>query len=120
MNYKSMIFMFVFFLAAVISHAENDISKDIQVKHGKSFTIRLPANHSTGYSWKLVGNVDKSILKLIHKKYTRENSNLGSGGFEKWTFKAVGQGKLILNFEYVRPWQPVPPGKKASINVDIE
>lgn len=79
-------------------------------KSQPQFSIKLQANHSTGYVWALK-LYDKSILTLKSHAYIRPNTKLiGASGYEFWTFavapKAFGQGKTTeLQFLYARPWK---------------
>ena len=66
---------------------------EIHSKVGTSFTIILPANHTTGYSWRLAKPVDSNILKQLSETYSEDNSaRIGSGGRELWTFEPLSKG----------------------------
>jgi len=84
----------------------NSPVKNIEVKAGQRFIIRLDANPTTGYQWQLVQPLDPNILELVSSEYRPTETKLvGAGGKEVWTFKAVGAGKAKLSLKYVRPWE---------------
>ena len=74
----------------------------------QTMMIRLKSNPSTGCSWTLE-NSDPSVLKLESKTY--ESSSLGSeagivgtGGYDKYCFKAGSKGTTTLKFVYGQHW----------------
>jgi predicted secreted protein len=96
--------------------------EQIRVLAGKQFSITLAANHTTGYSWRLVSPLDPALLKQISNVYSEPTSGaVGASGEEVWTFESVAQGKVALNFEYVRPFEKdVKAVKTARYSVSIE
>jgi len=78
---------------------------EIHSKVGTSFTIILPANHTTGYSWRLAKPVDPNVLTQLSETYSEDNSTrIGSGGRELWTFEPLSKGTTDIEFEYARPF----------------
>jgi inhibitor of cysteine peptidase len=50
-----------------------------------------------------------------------ENSRMGRGGKEVWTFKALKAGRTAISFQYVRPWEKnIPPVKEKTFTVIIK
>ncbi len=96
--------------------------EEIRVLAGKQFTITLIANHTTGYSWRLATPPDPAMLKQTGVDFHAPASDaLGAPGEEVWTFEAVAQGAVELEFEYVRPFgKDAKPVKKAKYSVVIE
>jgi predicted secreted protein len=98
--------------------------EQIEVLAGKEFSITLPANHTTGYSWRLATTLDPATLKQIGNTYTERNSandTVGSPGEEVWTFASVSQGTVPLAFEYIRPFEKdAKPVKTSKFLVRIE
>lgn len=79
----------------------------------KTFTISLPANPTTGYTWS-VKSYDTKLLKLVKKKYrskqTQSKSRLiGAGGFMDFDFVCVSSmpksKEIFVSFLYARPWE---------------
>jgi inhibitor of cysteine peptidase len=91
----------------------------VAVASGAKFTITLPANHTTGYQWRLAGSPSKKVLRSSGSTYIQTASGLvGSGGSEKWSFESVGKGKTTFKLEYIRPWEKgVPPIKSQTFVV---
>jgi predicted secreted protein len=96
--------------------------EQIRAVAGKEFSITLPANHTTGYSWRLATPLDPATLNLIGNVYHESTSGkVGASGEEVWTFSAPTQGAVQLNFEYVRSFEKTaPPAKTAKFSVVIE
>lgn len=93
--------------------AESDAGRTIELERGKRITLRLEANHSTGYTWATTASGDGALERLGEPFYTVEKSVPGGGGAEYWTFRAVRSGKQELRFEYRRPWEKDKPAAKV-------
>jgi predicted secreted protein len=96
--------------------------EEVRALVGKEFSITLPANHTTGYSWRLATKLDPATLTLISNTYNESTSGMvGAGGEEVWTFNAPTKGTTQLTFEYARPFEKnTPPAKTAKFSVVIE
>ncbi|MFZ0882723.1 MAG: protease inhibitor I42 family protein [Candidatus Acidiferrales bacterium] len=96
--------------------------EEIRAVAGKEFSIKLPANHTTGYSWRLTTKLDPATLTLVSNTYNESTSGMvGASGEEVWTFSAPTKGTTQLVFEYVRPFEKnTPPIKIANFSVVIE
>ena len=93
------------FLASACSLVAAD-AKPITVQPGKTFTLSLDSNPTTGYRWQLAKPLDEQHVKLITNEYQRPATRLmGAGGKETWTFKALTEGNTEIHLKYVRPWQ---------------
>lgn len=98
----AVILFFVLFFA--IKYSKN--SNIIKVKAGNSFTITLNSNPTTGYRWKIAGPVDERLIKLLSSGYIAPETGLaGAPGKQEWVFKAITRGKVIIPFDYTRPWE---------------
>ncbi|MBN1124127.1 MAG: protease inhibitor I42 family protein [Sedimentisphaerales bacterium] len=78
---------------------------------GEEITLELPANPSTGYSWRLVGAMP-FLLRPVARKYEpaqQSGSIIGAGGTEIWTFRADETGQADMTVEYARPWETDTP-----------
>jgi predicted secreted protein len=89
---------------------------------GATFTIPLPANHTTGYSWHLAKAPSPDILKQVDETYTQDDSGLaGAGGKEMWNFEGVSPGTVELEFEYARPFEKnAKPLRIAKYKVEVQ
>jgi predicted secreted protein len=96
--------------------------EEIRVLAGKQFSITLPANRTTGYSWRLAAPIDPAMLKQISDEYHAADSGaVGAPGEDVWTFEAVGTGAVHLNFEYLRPFEKdAKPVKTAKYSIVVE
>ena len=99
--------------------------EQVRVLAGKEFSITLPANHTTGYSWRLASPPDPALLQQVSNVYNErrsEDSNaVGVPGEEVWTFTAGTQGSVPLVFEYARPFEKdAKPVKTSKFLVVIE
>jgi inhibitor of cysteine peptidase len=98
----SVILFFVLFFT--IRGTKND--KIIETIAGKNFTITLDSNPTTGYQWQIARQIDIGLVEIIDSQYiTPKTSLVGAPGKEEWHFKAIKQGKTIISFDYVRPWE---------------
>lgn len=95
---------------------------EVHAKVGASFTLALPANHTTGYSWRLAQPLDPNILRQASETFSPDGSDkLGAGGKELWTFDALVKGTAEINFEYARPFEKdAAPVNKAKYRVVIQ
>jgi predicted secreted protein len=94
----------------------------IRSSNGKTFTINLEANHTTGYSWRLASPLNTAILKQVGNTYQEYGAgNMGAPGKEIWEFEGIGKGATEIVFEYVRPFEKdQPPAKKSHYWVIVE
>jgi len=83
--------------------------KKICLKQGiKQFSVRLPSNPSTGYSW-FLKNSNSTIIKLVKKKYfPPKTNNIGAPGTMVFVFEVLPgktiKGNINLIFVYKRPF----------------
>lgn len=93
-----------------ISVCAEEVRETIETKAGQSFVITMDSNRLTGYQWQLAEPVDKNLIQFLGSEYKRfEDGAVGTPGKENWIFRAVGEGKATISFEYVRPWGNVRP-----------
>ncbi|MDY0039216.1 MAG: protease inhibitor I42 family protein [Desulforhabdus sp.] len=93
----------------------------IQASPGEEFAITLQSNPTTGYRWELAAPLEEEVVKLVGNVYqSPETKLIGAGGQEVWTFKAVGQGEIIIQMKYVRPWEKdIPPVQTKQFKVVV-
>jgi Predicted secreted protein len=81
---------------------------NIETTVGKTFTIVLPENPTTGYTWFwAVGDeVAKRTVELIRKEFLAKQPIMaGSGGTVKFTFKAMHKGTTPIVLTLKRIWE---------------
>lgn len=97
-----------------IAEKERDI---IQVRVGEEFEISLPANPTTGYSWKV--DYDSALLNLNSSEYIVPSSRaLGARGNSIFLFTPLSPGRTTIYFVYKRSWENIVADTR-SYQVDI-
>jgi len=89
---------------------------------GKTFTVALDANATTGYNWSQAIR-DTNVVAYLDNAYVAEAHDpqvVGGGGTDTFTFKAVGKGTTTITLAYARPWESVPPAKTRTITVTVK
>ncbi len=107
------------------------IDEVISVESGQEFTIPLPQNPFTGYTWRethdtgLLAFVDK-VYQVYQPKQTPSTGGpiaVADGGTDNFRFKALVRGKSIILFEYYGTGA-VPgssqPAQKKVIEVEVK
>lgn len=95
--------------------------KVVRVAPNSLFTVLLPANRTTGYSWALAHSEAKSELTLLHHDYQSAGNLVGGGGEERWSFRAPSAGDLKLNFSYARPWEKnTAPAESLALSIRVQ
>jgi predicted secreted protein len=72
------------------------------IKKNKQFTISLPSNPSTGYTWSLE-TLDN--LTLINKQYDKNCTYPGCSGNDIYTLNPIKKGSALFVATYKRPWE---------------
>ena len=87
--------------------SQNQITKELSVKAGDSFTVTLCSNPTTGFQWESAVISDQSVLtETNHQFVGPEDENLvGAGGEDVWTFQALKKGTSTISIAYSRPWE---------------
>ncbi|MFZ0699339.1 MAG: protease inhibitor I42 family protein [Thermoplasmata archaeon] len=75
----------------------------IETRSGEEFSITLPANPSTGYSWQI--EVPAERLELLDREYVHSSHLIGAGGQETIHFRARAAGEATIVCKYLRPWE---------------
>ena len=94
------------------------------ITQGEEFIIKLKANPSTGYQWKIQQGLNDSILTVVEESYQSEPNptgkpRLGAGGIKSWHFRAEKRGRTILTFVYQRTGEK-EPGQVKHFRVEVE
>jgi predicted secreted protein len=71
---------------------------------GKTATIVLEENETTGYTW-AVSVDDSSVISLKSDKYFAENTDrVGAGGVHEYVFEAMSPGTATITFSLGQQW----------------
>ena len=94
----------------------------LTVRAGAPFTIRLDANATTGFRWRLATAPDPAIATVGVSDYELSGgAGTGSGGTEVWHCTAVAAGKTQAVFEYTRPWEHgQPPIRTHAVMIHVQ
>jgi len=110
-------------------------SKDaeIKVKSGSEFTIKIPGNPTTGYSWILTNdeelksagleptNLDE-IKSADYVQASHQQGIVGRGGTFDFKFKLSEGKKNVpdIKLSYQRPWKKNKDDSSINVKVVIE
>lgn len=100
--------------------ALTDPAQPIEVQAGDVFHIVVDSNPSTGYTWKIVGEL--SGVESVSSEYTADEPVIpGSGGVDVWTFNAVSAGQTQITLGSFPPGADVTePAQTVTFNVVVK
>jgi predicted secreted protein len=94
--------------------------KQISVKTGQPFQIRLNVTSGTGYSWQPQAPIPPGITLLGVFQRSSSKMLAGGPGEEVLVFRGSDVGTMHLVLQYVRPWERnVKPAKVAAFTVTV-
>jgi inhibitor of cysteine peptidase len=104
---------------------QNNIVQDVSVSNGKTITVQLTSNRTTGFAWTENAQIsDPTIVSQSGYNWVPPSDTggkVGVAGDEVWTFKALQPGSSTIYEEYSQPW---PGGQKAAwtfkLNVTVK
>jgi inhibitor of cysteine peptidase len=104
---------------------QNNIVQDVSVSPGKTITVQLCSNRTTGFSWTENAQIsDPTVLSQSGHSWVPPSDTggkVGVAGNEVWTFKALKPGSSTIYEEYSQPW---PGGQKAAwtfkLNITVQ
>jgi predicted secreted protein len=80
-----------------------NVPKSLTSEVGKTFTVSLESNPTTGYSW--TAEVDSEFLKVADDTYKSDSNLIGAGGVQTFEFEALKTGQTKITVKYMRPWE---------------
>jgi len=91
---------------------------DVNVATGDSFTIQLPINPSTGYTW--VPNIPMGYVQVSDTILESEDQGniVGQGTAEQWVFSADTPGTGSITFDLMPPGQGVEAERTVTFTVN--
>jgi len=105
---------------SLTSSASGPTPAQLVAAPGEQFTLRLDANHSTGFAWELAKPLDGAVVTLVGTEYEEATSGgVGAPGVEVWTFAAVASGWATINLAYRRSWEDMAPARMLVYSVDV-
>src|SRR3989338_9718447 len=106
--------------ASIITHKTVMVSEQSPV-----FTLKMPSNPSTGYSWFLVKYDHQLLTPLGRHYFPPKESKPGASGEEEWQFRVKSRTFSVprvthIILKYVRPWIGTQPAEKRVFTVVIQ
>jgi predicted secreted protein len=94
----------------------------VQLAIGQTHEISLESNASTGFTW--LAHYDDKILELVEERYEQPSASsgqpaLGAAGAQIFVFKGLTKGETAVTFEYMRPWESLPPEKTQEYTFSV-
>jgi inhibitor of cysteine peptidase len=85
---------------------------------GEQLVIQLASNPASGYTWMPAGHPDPLVITLMASDFEPDSAvAAGTGGYHRWTFRAVGRGSTTVRFHYGRTWEQAPPERTATFTI---
>ena len=86
--------------------SEADSGQTVVLTSGQELFVTLTSNATTGYSWSQRFTVDGVLGVVGETEYLPDQPIIpGSGGRERFRFRADRTGRTTASFEYRRPWE---------------
>jgi inhibitor of cysteine peptidase len=100
--------------------ADETVLPVYEIVVGEPFSLELPGNPATGFSWE-IENMPPFLSQVGEPKYepsAEGASRVGAGGFYLWEFAATTAGEGEVSLVYRRPWEKdVAPASRFVRNV---
>jgi inhibitor of cysteine peptidase len=95
----------------------------VELVIGQTHEVRLASNATTGFTW--MAHYDETLLALVEDRYEAPPAGgdpplLGAGGEQVFVFKALSRGTARVIFEYMRPWESLPPEKSLEYTFNVK
>ena len=103
-------------LLATLHLTAKDNHRTFTVKPRTAIVVTLASNPSTGFQWKYKPSKGGGkVVKLVSDRYVppKKGSPPGAAGKEVWHLRAVGTGKMSMQF------LDVPPGVHSTADRKI-
>ncbi len=104
----------------VIGIGQKQNKEDVQIHLGDTLVVSLPANPSTGYSWRIVQS-DRHLLRPAGTGFVTSSAPplaQGASGIAVFIFKTVHTGKVRLRLNYLSASNQA--GRQFDVHVTID
>ena len=99
---------------------QSESGSTVTLQEGETLTLDLDANPTTGFQWQVISDPNARVLEVKGSKYlASEGDQVGGGGIETWTFKAVSAGKTTVVMSYSRPFDPEDVAEMFTFEADV-
>ncbi|HEY5548835.1 MAG TPA: protease inhibitor I42 family protein, partial [Coriobacteriia bacterium] len=94
----------------------------VELTRGAKFVVALKANPTTGYDWKVIGELPSQLSVVGDSlESTAPAGVVGAGGTRVFTYRAEAAGTGALDLAYVRAWETgVPPERTFRLTVVVK
>ena len=85
---------------------------------GKTLTLELESNGSTGYEW--TSAIEGEGIELAGqsvKEGSDSGDTVGAGGTTTFTYEGTGAGVSTITLTYQRPWETTDSDREVSVKV---
>jgi predicted secreted protein len=104
---------------AALAFTEAEDGGTVAVPAGQRFTLALPENVTTGYSWALELSPGLAVVSDEYAQTPGSEGRPGAGGTHTWTIEATAAGTQVLAGHYRRPWED-PPVDAGSFSLTVQ
>jgi inhibitor of cysteine peptidase len=99
--------------------SEQGNGQKVQLTAGQAFTLLLPENPSTGYTWQL-RKKGEPAAQLLSDAFEPGRSVPGAPGVHRWQFRAgIAESTGTILLELVRPWESVSASRTYSVTLRV-
>ncbi|MDO5581104.1 MAG: protease inhibitor I42 family protein [Planctomycetia bacterium] len=105
---------------------EKNSKQTIEIKSGDQIKIRLNANATTGYSWKMsLAEGNDKVVSLSEENYivpkAQDPPLAGAPGVAEYTITAKAPGSATVSGVYYRPWEkPAPGDQRVEFQIKVQ
>ena len=94
--------------------------REIELRTGEEFEIRLPENPTTGFRWYPISS-GEPVCILLDNSFEEGRSSPGNSGSHFWHFQAVHEGLGKIEFASRRSWeQAKPPAQSFTLSIYVQ
>jgi predicted secreted protein len=87
---------------------------------GETFEIPLEGVPTAGFTWEVIlPPAAAERVVLLEQAWDRPSSRVGGRAVQRFRFRAVGPGDVVLTFRYRRRWQKAKPRGERVITLHI-
>jgi predicted secreted protein len=100
---------------------KQDNGKEVKLKAGQVFQVRLEAMGGTGYWWYVQPPDARHVELLGEKTQAQAEGRVGGPVLGIWTFQAKGAGTAEIKMDYYRTWEGVEKAiEKFRVKITVE
>ena len=104
---------------AILQRQDNE--KEVKLKAGQVFQVRLEGMGGTGYWWYVQPPDTRHVELLAEKTRTQAEGRVGGSVLGIWTFQAKGLGPTEIKMDYYRTWEGVERAiEKFRVKITVE